>query len=137
MGWLIRLHLVLSGKASEFPKAAKYSRLKFAFGDGLVTAPLHVWKESRETLNPGFHAEVNNPAISWIVLLTKNENEICVLQALKGFMASFNRRTLSMIQDWTSKIELDKPQIDANIGRTSRSILNVLSILCQVKLFYL
>jgi hypothetical protein len=41
---------VLNGKAADFPKAARYQRLRFAFGDGLLTAPIPIWKASREVL---------------------------------------------------------------------------------------
>lgn len=48
---------ICTGKHTSFPKAPRYSRFKFALGDGLVTSEGEVWRSHRSLLNPGFHAE--------------------------------------------------------------------------------
>jgi|AntAceMinimDraft_5_1070358.scaffolds.fasta_scaffold53143_1 cytochrome P450 len=56
-------------------------RLKFALGEGLLTAPIDIWSQSRKAISPSFHAS-----------------------ALRGFMASFNKRANWMTTDWTQRI---------------------------------
>ena len=49
--------IVLNGKPSLFPKHERYSRMKFALGEGLLTSSGELWKAHRTMLNPSFHAE--------------------------------------------------------------------------------
>ncbi len=49
--------IVLNGKPSLFPKHERYSRMKFALGEGLLTSSGDLWKAHRTMLNPSFHAE--------------------------------------------------------------------------------
>jgi hypothetical protein len=49
--------VVLNGKPSLFPKHERYSRMKFALGEGLLTSSGDLWKAHRTMLNPSFHAE--------------------------------------------------------------------------------
>jgi hypothetical protein len=73
---------VLTAKAEVFPEATKYMRLRFALGEGLLTAPLDVLTRSRKAISPSFHAD-----------------------ALKGFMAAFNKRATWMAGDWAARID--------------------------------
>jgi cytochrome P450 len=54
------MRTVLSGKFDEFPKAARYDRLRTFLRDGLVTSQGMMWKTHRGIINRGFAAEKFN-----------------------------------------------------------------------------
>lgn len=70
---------VLSGSHFKFPKGARYSRLKFFLGDGLITSSGHKWKTHRGIINPSFHAD-----------------------ALKSFVSIFNVQMHTLLNEWDS-----------------------------------
>jgi hypothetical protein len=86
--------IICNGKASQFPKARRYNRLKFAFGDGLLTAEGDFHKDSRKLLNPGFHAE-----------------------ALRGMVSVFDEKTRDLMTKW-------RQEVTENSGEPTRVDLN-------------
>lgn len=98
---------VLLAKATIFPKSSKYLRLKFALGDGLLTAPIPIWQASRAALNPRFHAS-----------------------ALKEFTGIFLKRTNHMLAMWDEK--LDKTSIGIiRLDNYDEVCALTLGIICQ------
>lgn len=48
--------IILAGSHSAFPKAQRYTRLKFVLNEGLVTSSGKVWQTHRRIINKGFQA---------------------------------------------------------------------------------
>jgi len=118
--------VILNGRAADFPKANRYQRLRFAFGDGLLTAPIPIWKASREVRrsdkkgaavhcmsllladHSALHTARFSQGLAHPPILNKHENaRFCQMlspgfhaDALKGFVEIFNTRTAAMLRDW-------------------------------------
>lgn len=76
--------LVMAGHFSKFPKAPRYERMKFALGEGLVTASGMKWQTHRHHLNIAFNAG-----------------------ALRQMTIEFNRYAHKMMQIWKGRIGLE------------------------------
>ena len=106
---------VLSGSHNKFPKAHKYSRLKFFLGDGLVTSSGRLWQNHRAMISPSFHAN-----------------------ALKGMITLFSQHCNNQIQKWQSLYDKDRDDnangisIDLNLELWELT----LSIICDAAFGY-
>mgnify|MGYP003385628634 CR=1 FL=1 len=76
--------LVMAGHFSKFPKAPRYERMKFALGEGLVTASGQKWQTHRHHLNIAFNAG-----------------------ALRQMTVEFNRYAHKMMAVWKGRIDLE------------------------------
>lgn len=106
--------VVLNGKPSLFPKHERYSRMKFALGEGLFTSSGDSWKAHRTMLNPSFHAEALKCMVDGFNIKSKSLVEI-IMNVARG----------KTTQPFITRVGGDDANTDANMNKKSEVILSL------------
>lgn len=100
---------VMMGNHFQFPKSPIYDRIRFIFGDGILTAKGAKWQSHRHLINVGFHAEV-----------------------LKKMTTVFKTRSHRLINVWSQKLKQESTGSNAIEVDLNTDISNLtLGIICE------